>query len=103
MRVPPSWISILLSPRTERKLTRQLGRTKRCLIMITSEVPPAMSLASDPNSFNVECTSLRLLGVRYSKGIIAVSLSYELVRLLDRFNDLVVAGATAKVAHHPIL
>ena len=33
----------------------------------------------------------------------AVSLSCELVRLLDRFNDLVVAGATAKVAHHPIL
>ena len=33
----------------------------------------------------------------------AVSLSYELVRLLDRFNNLVVARATAKIAHHPIL
>ena len=33
----------------------------------------------------------------------AVSLSCELVRLLDRLNDLVVAGATAKIAHHPVL
>src|SRR5258706_7056975 len=91
------------SPRTERRLTRQVGRTSRCFIMMTSAVPPAMSLASPPNCFKSWWTSLRLFGVRYSKGCMVPSLSVELVRLLDRLDDLVITGAAAEVVHHPIL
>src|SRR5688572_10662562 len=102
IRKPPSLISTLLRPRTERRLTRQLGRTRRCFIMITNAVPPATNLASPPNSFSVVWTSLRFFGVRYSNGIMSVSLFCELVRLLDRFDDLVVARTAAEIAHHPV-
>jgi hypothetical protein len=61
------------SPRTERRLIKQAGRTRRCLIMITSAVPPAMSLASEPNCLKSCWTSLRVLGVRYSKACMMVS------------------------------
>src|SRR3970040_420052 len=95
---PPSLTSMPFKPRTERRLTRQLGRTKRCFIMITNAVPPAISLASVPNSFSVAWTSLRFFGVRYSKGIMAASLFGELVRFLDRFDDFIVARAATQVA-----
>src|SRR5687768_15304405 len=102
MRRPPSFSSMLLRPRTERRLTRHVGRTRRCFIMITSAVPPAITFASVPNSLSVPWTSLRFLGVRYSKGIMRLSLFDELVCLLDRFDNLIVARAAAEIAHHPI-
>src|SRR5579859_338858 len=94
---PPS-TRIVSRPGMRARLTICSASTNDCFISTTSAVPPAIGRAASPCSASSASASSNVAGAWNWKSRISAPRR----RFGDRLDDLVVAGAAAEIAHHPV-